>query len=149
ARRSTAPRRILAGWNLTAWAQVALPGLYWQHYYLLPIAGTAISVAILLADAASVVAGVGGRGKDGSAGEISRLKRASTKIGTRLCGTVGAALTVIVLSAAIIATFFLQAREYLLVPAQEIGVRYKGGRQWVVLRDMGRDLARRAAIWDS
>ena len=36
---SDARRRLAAGWTLAAWLQVALPGLYWQHYYLLPIAG--------------------------------------------------------------------------------------------------------------
>ncbi len=41
-RRSTGPRRLLAAWTLAAWAQVILPGLYWPHYYLLPIAGVAI-----------------------------------------------------------------------------------------------------------
>ena len=48
---TTAGRRLAAGWAIAAWAQVALPGLYWQHYYLLPIAGAAIAVAVCFADA--------------------------------------------------------------------------------------------------
>ena len=44
--RTTPERRLVAGWTICAWAQVTLPGLYWQHYYLLPIAGAAISVAV-------------------------------------------------------------------------------------------------------
>ena len=39
---------------------------------------------------------------------------------------------------------FLQVRDYLLVPPQELTIRYKGGRQWVVLRDMGREIGRRS-----
>ena len=34
------------------------------------------------------------------------------------------------------------------MPPEELTIRYKGGRQWVVLRDMGREIARRAAIED-
>ena len=53
--RTTPQRRLVAGWTLAAWAQVTLPGLYWPHYYLLPIAGAAIAVAVCWADAASVL----------------------------------------------------------------------------------------------
>ena len=48
-------RRLVAAWTLAAWAQVVLPGLYWPHYYLLPIAGAAIAVAVCLGDAAAVL----------------------------------------------------------------------------------------------
>ena len=50
---TTAGRRLTAGWAIAAWAQVALPGLYWQHYYLLPTAGAAIAVAVCFVDALS------------------------------------------------------------------------------------------------
>ena len=52
---ATPQRRLVAAWTLAAWAQVTLPGLYWPHYYLLPIAGAAITVAVCWADAASVL----------------------------------------------------------------------------------------------
>src|SRR5262249_21778916 len=52
-KRTTGERRLVAGWTGAAWAQVTLPGLYWQHYYLLPTAGTAIAVAVCLGDAAT------------------------------------------------------------------------------------------------
>ena len=48
---SDARRRLTAGWTVAAWLQVVLPGLYWQHYYLLPTPGVAIAVAVALADA--------------------------------------------------------------------------------------------------
>ncbi len=38
---SSAGRRLVAGWTLAAALQVVLPGLYWQHYYLLPTPGIA------------------------------------------------------------------------------------------------------------
>jgi hypothetical protein len=46
------------------------------------------------------------------------------------------------------ATVFLQIRDYLMVAPEELTIRYKGGRQWVVLRAMGRELGRRATVWD-
>src|SRR6185437_11821125 len=54
---SDAKRRLAAGWTLTAWLQVALPGLFWQHYYLLPTPGVAIAVAVALSDAIMGLAG--------------------------------------------------------------------------------------------
>ncbi len=57
-RGTTAGRRLAAGWAIACWAQVALPGLYWQHYYLLPTAGAAIAVAVCFGDAVSCVARV-------------------------------------------------------------------------------------------
>ena len=54
ARRDARSAGWSAAWTLAAWAQVALPGLYWPHYYLLPIAGAAITVAVCWADATAV-----------------------------------------------------------------------------------------------
>ena len=34
------------------------------------------------------------------------------------------------------------------MPPEELTIRYKGGRQWVVLREMGGEIARRAAVGD-
>ena len=44
------PRRLVAAWTLSAWVQVALPRLFWPHYYLLPVPGLAVAVAVCLAD---------------------------------------------------------------------------------------------------
>jgi hypothetical protein len=41
----------------------------------------------------------------------------------------------------------MEVRAYLLVPPQELTVRYKGGGQWVALRALGRELDRRKAVW--
>lgn len=118
-RKSSPARRIVAAWTASAMLQIVLPGLYWPHYYLLPVPGLALVPAVCLGDAAAGVWGT------------RRL---------RAVGTAAIAL-------AVLATVFLQVRDYLRVPPEELTIRYKGGRQWVVLRQMGRDLARRKAVW--
>ena len=128
-RRTTAPRRMAAAWLVSACIQVALPGLYWQHYYLLPIAGVAIVVAVCWTDALRSIA------HGPLKVPICRRKRLRNSI---------AVLSVLLLSLAVGATVFLQVRDYLLVAPEELTIRYKGGRQWVVLRQMGRELARRS-----
>ena len=62
----------------------------------------------------------------------------------RVAGLLGAAL---ILMMAIAATLVIQVRSYLLVPPQELTVRYKGGGQWVVFRALGHELARRSSVW--
>jgi 4-amino-4-deoxy-L-arabinose transferase-like glycosyltransferase len=120
-------RRLLAVWTLSAWVQVALPGLFWAHYYLLPLPGVALAIAVLGADAVRS-AGVGSaRGRI----EIGALRES----------------TVWLVAVALAWTAVIQVRDYLLVPAEELTIRYKGGRQWVTLRDLGHDLARRATVW--
>ena len=47
----------------------------------------------------------------------------------------------------LVGTAAIQVRSYLLVPPQELTVRYKGGGQWVALRALGRELARRSSVW--
>jgi 4-amino-4-deoxy-L-arabinose transferase-like glycosyltransferase len=148
--RSTPQRRLVAIWTLAAWAQVTLPGLYWPHYYLLPIVGAAITVAVCWADAATVLAhrvglasqsaGAGSaraiESSDGIARERNRPTRRSI---------VPTVVTCLLLTSGICVTLFLEIRDYLLVPPQELTIRYKGGRQWVVLREMGGEIARRSA----
>jgi hypothetical protein len=116
--------RLVAAWTLSACAQVVLPGLYWQHYYMLPIPGLAIALAVFLTDCVR-------RTRTGSRQAVIWL----------LCAA-------LVLSA-LGWTGWIQYRDYLSVAPGELTARYKGGRQWIVLRDMGRDLARRATIWRS
>ncbi len=139
---TTAPRRLVASWSIAAWAQVALPGLYWQHYYLLPIAGVAIAPAICFADAISVLARTSRPNKEASS------SKNSPGPGTYWSKAFLAALVALILAAAMGTTLFLQVRDYLLVAPEELTIRYKGGGQWVVLRQMGRELARRGRIWD-
>lgn len=122
---TTAARRLVAGWTIAAALQVVLPGLYWPHYYLLPTPGLALVLAVTLGDAIA-----------GLSGGPPRVSRRAI-----------AAASGFLLAVAIAWTIVIQVRCYLLVPPQELTVRYKGGGQWVVLRSLGQDLARRASIW--
>lgn len=123
-RTSTPGRRLVAAWTLSAWIQVALPGLFWQHYYLLPLPGIAIASATYLTDLAGSI---------------------RTKPSRRLVLIPWASAFILALGA----TAFLQVRDYLMVPPEALTVRYKGGGQWVALRALGRDLGRRAKGWES
>ena len=130
---SSATRRLVAAWTLAASMQVVLPGLYWQHYYLVPTPGIALVVAIALADCLRVVIGAlkaGDRATPPTAWKLTRALAA----GFFLTISMGA-------------TVVIQVRSYLLVPPQELTVRYKGGGQWVALRALGKELARRSSIW--
>jgi 4-amino-4-deoxy-L-arabinose transferase-like glycosyltransferase len=140
-RGTTAQRRLAAGWAIAAWAQVALPGLYWQHYYLLPVAGAAIAVGVCFTIAITFVAGAV-RSTDGP-----RVQKARSTSGNGWRRIVLALVGLPVLAIAIGATIVLEVRSYLLVPPEELTIRYKGGGQWVVLRRMGRELSDRARIW--
>jgi hypothetical protein len=117
---------------ISAWLQVVLPGLYWQHYYLLPIAGIAIAVAVCMTDAFHL----GVRRMRERVNLVRKIPRFSIAFAVAS-----------LLSLAAITTAFLQVRDYLLVAPEELTIRYKGGGQWVVLRQIGRELARRATIW--
>ncbi|WP_422926018.1 ArnT family glycosyltransferase [Singulisphaera sp. PoT] len=121
-RGSTGPRRLLVAWTCSAFVQVVLPGLYWQHYYLLPVPGLAVAVAVHLADVLGAVRRVDGRS----------LLAASwvTALGLLLVGTA-----------------VIQTRAYLLVAPESLTKEYKGGAQWIALRAMGRDLAERSKVW--
>ncbi len=124
--RSDAPRRLLVAWTLSAWVQVALPGLFWQHYYLLPVPGASLAVAITLAE--------------GLRGLISHGSRQTLA---------ASGIAVLLGLAAVGGTAAIQGRDYLLVPPEQLTVRYKGGGQWVFLRALGRDLAWRARVWNN
>jgi len=130
---SSASRRLVAAWTIAASLQVVLPGLFWQHYYLLPTPGIALVVATALADCLGALIG-----------HSKRKSGASRRSARAVAVCLGAALILIL---AIGATLVIQVRSYLLVPPQELTVRYKGGGQWVVLRALGQELARRSSVW--
>ncbi len=132
-RSSTKSRRLVAAWTIAASLQVVLPGLYWQHYYLLPTPGISLVVATALADCLGPLS----RNSNPKSGTSRRNSRA-----VAVCS--GAALILIL---AIVATLVIQVRSYLMVPPQELTVRYKGGGQWVALRGLGQELARRSSTW--
>lgn len=118
---TTPTRRLAAGWIVASLAEVAMPGLYWPHYYLLATPGAAIALGVTAGDCL--------------AGSRSKFRVADL-----------AGLAVVV--AATLGTIGLQVRDYLLCPPQELTVRYKGGGQWVVLRELGKELDRRRIVFD-
>ncbi len=121
-------RRLVAAWTLSAWVQVALPGLFWQHYYLLPTPGLALALAVAMADSGAAI---------GPAIRARELGRAT------LAAAAGLGLL-----AAEGETARIQVRDYLLVPPEQLTARYKGGQQWIALRALGREIGRRSASWD-
>jgi 4-amino-4-deoxy-L-arabinose transferase-like glycosyltransferase len=130
-RGTSAPRRLVSAWTIAGGMQVLLPGLYWQHYYLLPAPGIALVVAITLADCVGV--------------SFARLAGSSRRMSAS--GSWIARLSALALVLAVAATSVIQVRAYLLVPPEELTVRYKGGGQWVALRALGRELDRRKTVW--
>ena len=118
--RQPTARKLVALWTLSAWVQVAMPRLFWQHYYLLPTPGVAVLVGM-------------GLGISVSAWRERR----------RLLGSIGIMIAVV----AIYGMSALQVRDYLMVPTS-ILVRTSGGPQWLALRDLGRELKRRSKVWD-
>lgn len=119
---TTSPtRRLAAGWIVASLAEVALPGMYWPHYYLLATPGLALALGVTAGDCLA---------------ELSRRFRVVDLAGLGL------------VAAATIATVGLEVRDYLLCPPQELTVRYKGGGQWVVLRELGKELDRRKIVFD-
>ncbi len=59
-----------------------------------------------------------------------------------------ALLSIAVLAIAVGTTIVLEIQSYLFVPPEELTIRYKGGRQWVELRKMGRELRNLHEIWN-
>jgi Dolichyl-phosphate-mannose-protein mannosyltransferase len=122
-------RRLVGAWTLSAWVQVALPGLFWQHYYLVPTPGVALVVAVAMGDVV------------GAVGSSFRL----LQLGRLLVGTIVGLFMLL----SVELTLQLQVRDYLMVAPEDLTSRFKGGRQWVVLRAMGRELAHRSKAWEN
>lgn len=113
---------LIALWTLSACAQVVLPGMYWAHYYMLPLPGLALVFAIGCADAIAMAR---------APGRVRWIGRALAPL----------------LLLSLVATAVIQARDYLGNAPQDLAKKYKGGTQWVVLRDFGRELAERKRVW--
>jgi 4-amino-4-deoxy-L-arabinose transferase-like glycosyltransferase len=122
--RANAISRTVVAWTLSSVIQVVLPGLYWPHYYQLPMPGLAGAIAVFLAD---MIFGV--------KTNPSLWKRS-------ICLIVS-----LVLAGAIAETARIQVRDYLLVPADRL-VNVKGGPQWIALRGLGGELARRSVAFE-
>ncbi len=120
-RGSTTPRRLVGAFTLSCWLQVFAPGQFWQHYYMLVVPGASLTVALWFVDA------------------ITGLK-ARNKLSV---------IVAIALIAALSWTLRIQVRDYMQKTPDEITSQFKGGRQWVELRKLSREIARRKDIWQS
>lgn len=114
------PRRLLGWWIIASWVQVVLPGMYWQHYYLLLAPGVALAVSLWLIDA------------------VSRIRERPAPN----------AIVALALLASLGWTLRIQFRDYLGRTPDEITSEFKGGKQWVSLRALGREIAGRSKVWD-
>ncbi len=133
---TTPGRRLVAGWAIAAWAQVTLPGLYWQHYYLLPIAGAAIAVGKCFADATFCLLG--------ALRPTPPAAEATSRSGPGWRRIVLAAVSVPVLATSIALTVFLEVRGANCCLRSALPtVQFKGGgTMGRAARSMGRDLRR-------
>ena len=120
AKSSTREMRLVALWTLSAWVQVGLPGLFWQHYYLLPLPGIALLVAACFLEC------------------CERTKKRTVY-----------GFACLVLGVSLMATAAIQYRQYLSVAPEELTIRYKGGRQWVALREIGTEIQKRTKGWET
>ncbi len=125
--KKDATRRLLVAFLAGEWVQVAAPGLFWQHYYLLPLPGVAACVGIALSDAYST----------------ARAAISDRKI-LRAASSTAA---VVILSASILGTAEILQRDYLMVAPERLTIDYKGGAQWVALREIGRQIRHRTESW--
>jgi hypothetical protein len=64
------------------------------------------------------------------------------------CRTVVNAMVAVILLAALGWSLRIQARDYLGKTPEAITTEFKGGRQWVALRGLGREIATRSKVWN-
>jgi hypothetical protein len=126
---------LMTAWIFVSYIEVAMPGMFWQHYYLLATPGL-------------VLLSAGGLGRWF---DHLRSSRRGRPLWAALCAAAGMVPTTALLAALCV----LQYREYVALSPEEIAARTKGGAQWSVLRELGRKLGRvlgpseRMLVWGS
>lgn len=123
-KNASRPGIFFAMYWLSCWLMVVLPGLYWQHYYM------------LLAPACSLLAG-------SALGRCVDVARISIGFSAKFKSAVAMSGIFI----AICLTTGIQIKDYLQVPAEKLTVQYKGGAQWVSLRLLSEDFNKRIVDW--
>jgi hypothetical protein len=108
------PLGFAAAWTAASYLAAHLPGLFWQHYYLLGLPGLVMLAA----------AGFGQWAGDISAA-IQTRPRWAAALACGWCATGG------VLAATLAA---IQYSDYWRLEPEQIAMRHKGGEQWVELR---------------
>lgn len=144
--RATPVTRLVLWQYPVAWGMIVLPGLYWQHYYLLlaPVSSVLVGVAIGYAFQWSHVgdtdeeieAKTGGRRPLVILDEDHKWREViSTSLLIAMFLVVGIAGRI-------------QWLDYFNVPADMLTVKYKGGAQWITLRQLGREIKDRTMNWN-
>ncbi|MFM7318111.1 MAG: ArnT family glycosyltransferase [bacterium] len=111
---------IIVFYWLACWLMIILPGLYWQHYYM------------LLAPGSALIAGVAWFFfHQNNSGPLQIKQRFAN-----LTGKAGLLIVLFVLG-------YIQTRDYLLVPAEQLTAKYKGGAQWISLRLLSEEIVAR------
>ena len=121
-RRWPAQRGYLVAWTASALVQVALPGFYWPHYFLLAYPMLILWVTLWLSDLVRL-------SRQQSDGDARRLMLGPTAV-----------IAAAVLGGLVWTLWF----DYLTMSADEVSTRYQGP-QWVGCRDLGRTLGRLVA----
>lgn len=104
------PTVLAATWLSFCALEVFLPGLHWQHYYMLLLPGLCLLASSLLAN------------------DHIATDQGSSRIHLVRVGTV---------SLCIVGCGALQWQHFLRLSPEEVMVRHKGGEQWLLLRQMG------------
>ena len=144
--RATPVTRLLLWQYAVAWGMIILPGLYWQHYYL------------LLAPVSSLLTGVA----MGFAFQWSHLGDTNEEIEAKTAGSrpliilhedhkfreILSTSLLLAMGLVIGLTGRIQWYDYFKVPADMLAVKYKGGAQWITLRQLGREIKDRTMDWN-
>ncbi|MBI1324293.1 hypothetical protein GC170_14070 [bacterium] len=144
--RATPVTRLVLWQYPVAWGMIILPGLYWQHYYLLLAPVSSIFVGVAL----------------GYAFQWSHLGETEEEIAAKTAGRKPLIVlqedhhlreilsTSLMLAIGLVVglTGRIQWYDYFNVPADMLTVKYKGGAQWITLRQLGREIKDRTIDWN-
>jgi len=143
--RSTPVMRLVLWQFPVAWGMIILPGLYWQHYYLLlaPVSsllvGTAIGGVFRWSHLGSVEEKIDANTAEGNLQLVANADRKpSAIVSTGLLMSMGLVVGL---------TARIQWIEYFDVPAETLTAKYKGGAQWISLRQLGLEIKDRTQGW--
>ncbi len=143
--RATPASRVVLWQYPLAWGMIALPGLFWQHYYLLLAPVTSLLVGSL----------TGFTLQGSHLGETDDTGKVKTDRSRPLMiphsDRAWREMTFTCLMLGILLLIGMTARiqwlDFFTVPADMLTVKYKGGAQWVSLRQLGREMKERTRTW--
>ncbi len=143
--RATPVKRLVLWQFPVAWGMIVLPGLYWQHYYLLlaPVSSLLVGTAIGFAFRWSHL------GSDDE-GIESETARRIPPIGSHVdhkFREIASTGLLLAMGLVVGLTGRIQWNDYFVVPAETLTAKYKGGAQWISLRKLGREIKDRTQGW--